>query len=102
MGASSLPQGRVKVVGKSGQIALGKQYAGKRLQLQLLDDGSILLRPVVVIPESQVWTLAEPHRSRIARRGLRAEKLRTPSQRARPSETNRAQPYVSGSVLARK
>jgi hypothetical protein len=57
----------IKVVGKSGQISLGKRYAGKTLELQRLDDGSLLLRAVAMVPESQLWTLAEPHRSRIAR-----------------------------------
>ena len=57
----------IKVVGKSGQISLGKRYAGKTLELQRLDDGSLLLRAVAMVPESQLWTLEEPHRSRIAR-----------------------------------
>jgi hypothetical protein len=59
--------GEIKVVGKSGQISLGKRYAGKMLELQRLDDGSLLLRAVAMVPESQLWTLEEPHRSRIAR-----------------------------------
>jgi hypothetical protein len=57
----------IKVVGKSGQISLGKRYAGKTLELQRLDDGSLLLRAVAMVPESQLWTLEETHRSRIAR-----------------------------------
>ena len=57
----------IKVVGKSGQISLGKRYAGKTLELQRLDDGTLLLRAVALIPESQLWTLQEPARSRIAR-----------------------------------
>ena len=57
----------IKVVGKSGQISLGKRYAGKTLELQRLDDASLLLRAVAMVPESQLWTLEEPHRSRIAR-----------------------------------
>ena len=57
----------IKVVGKSGQISLGKRYAGKILELQRLDDGSLLLRAVAMVPESQLWTLQEPHRSRIAK-----------------------------------
>ena len=57
----------IKVVGKSGQISLGKRYAGKTLELQRLEDGSLLLRAVAMVPESQLWTLEEPHRSRIAR-----------------------------------
>ena len=65
MGGSSANE--IKVVGKSGQISLGKRYAGRTLELQRLEDGSLLLRAVAVIPESQLWTLDEPHRSRIVR-----------------------------------
>jgi hypothetical protein len=55
----------LKTVGKSGQISLGKGFAGKTLRLRRQEDGSILLTPVAVIPESQLWTLREPHRSAI-------------------------------------
>ena len=57
----------IKVVGKSGQISLGKRYAGKTLELERLEDGSLLLRAVAMVPESQLWTLQEPHRSRIGK-----------------------------------
>jgi hypothetical protein len=57
----------IKVVGKSGQISLGKKYAGKTLRLVRRDDGSILITSVAMVPESQLWTLQEPHRSSIAR-----------------------------------
>jgi len=57
----------IKVVGKSGQISLGKRYAGKMLELQRLEDGSLLLRAVAMVPESQLWTLEESHRARIAK-----------------------------------
>lgn len=71
----------VKLVGKSGQISLGKAYAGKLLRLERHDDGSILLTAVAVVPESQLWTVTEPDRSRIAQ-GL-AWARRTP-----PRETD--------------
>jgi hypothetical protein len=57
----------IKVVGKSGQISLGKGYAGKTLRVERHEDGSIVLTAVVMVPESQLWTTEEPHRSRIAR-----------------------------------
>lgn len=57
----------IKVVGKSGQISLGKRYAGKTLRLERRQDGTVLLTPVVMVPEAQLWTLEEPHRSRIER-----------------------------------
>lgn len=58
---------KIKVVGKSGQISLGKSYAGKTLRLERRRDGTMVLTAVAVVPEIQVWTLKEPHRSRIAR-----------------------------------
>ncbi|HBL30987.1 MAG TPA: hypothetical protein DD490_29490 [Acidobacteria bacterium] len=57
----------IKTVGKSGQISLGKSFAGKTLRMNRQGDGSILLTPVAMIPESQLWTLQEPHRSAIAK-----------------------------------
>lgn len=57
----------IKVVGKSGQISLGKSYAGKTLRLERHQDGTVVLTAVAMVPESQLWTLQEPHRSRIER-----------------------------------
>lgn len=68
----------LKVVGKSGQISLGKRFAGKTLRLERRRDGSVLLTAVAVVPESQLWTLEEPHRSKI-QRGL-AWAAQTPPQ----------------------
>jgi hypothetical protein len=70
-----------KVVGRSGQISLGKSYAGKTFRLERFKDGRLVLTAVVLVPESQLWTLAEPHRSRIERGLAWAAK-------ARPQETN--------------
>jgi hypothetical protein len=56
-----------KVVGRSGQISLGKRYAGKTFRLERFKDGRLVLTAVVLVPETQLWTLAEPHRSRIER-----------------------------------
>ena len=66
-GVAEVAPPEVKVVGRSGQISLGKKYAGKVLQLERLADGAILLTAVVMVPERQAWTLQEPDRSRIAR-----------------------------------
>lgn|SRR5262245_11168140 len=55
----------IKMVGKSGQISLGKRYAGKTLRLERRPDGTVLLTAVAMVPEAQLWALEEPHRSRI-------------------------------------
>jgi hypothetical protein len=57
----------IKRVGQSGQISVGRQLAGKLLRLEQIEDGRLLLTPVVDVPESQMWTLQEPHMSRIER-----------------------------------
>jgi hypothetical protein len=58
---------QLKTVGQSGQISLGKAYIGKTLQMTTQPDGTIVLTPVAIVPESQMWTLQEPARSAIAR-----------------------------------
>jgi hypothetical protein len=67
MPESSADRVELKVVGKSGQISLGKSYAGKTLRLERRSDGTMLLTAVAVVPEHQLWTIEEPHRSQIAR-----------------------------------
>ena len=57
----------IKVVGKSGQISLGKRYAGKTLRVERRTDGTVILTAVAMVPEHQLWTVQEPHRSRIER-----------------------------------
>lgn len=69
----------IKVVGRSGQISLGKTYAGKALRVEHRRDGTIVLTAVAVVPESQLWTLQEPDRSRITR-GLAWASTTTPKQ----------------------
>ena len=46
----------VKVVGNSGQISLGKRFAGQYYQVEHLEDGAILLRPVKIVPANTAKT----------------------------------------------
>ena len=64
---SAARRAEIKVVGRSGQISLGKRLAGKTLRLERFGDGRIVLTAMALVPESQLWTLSEPHRSRIER-----------------------------------
>jgi hypothetical protein len=75
------PSIEIKVVGESGQISLGKSYAGKVFRVERSVGGRIVLTAVAMVPESHLWTLSEPHRSRI-RRGL------TWAARTKPRETH--------------
>jgi len=40
----------LKEVGASGQISLGKKYAGQLFAVDVQPDGAILMRPVKVVP----------------------------------------------------
>jgi putative transposon-encoded protein len=55
----------VKVIGTSGQITLGKQYAGKTILVEEVEKGVWLLKIARVIPDNEVWLHTEPAKSRI-------------------------------------
>ena len=39
----------VKLVGRSGQLSLGKKFSGQYYEVEHLADGAILLRPVTIV-----------------------------------------------------
>jgi CRISPR/Cas system CMR subunit Cmr4 (Cas7 group RAMP superfamily) len=45
----------IKTISSSGQISLGKAFAGKRVMLERLEDGRWVVTPVQVIPEHLLW-----------------------------------------------
>ena len=53
-----LPQSNtntIKQVGANGQIALGKEYAGKQVQVSKLEDGSLIIKTGKFIPDNEKW-----------------------------------------------
>jgi len=49
----------VKQVNKQGQISIGKKYAGKRVQVDLYPDGTVILKPVEIISEFEINLLKD-------------------------------------------
>jgi CRISPR/Cas system CMR subunit Cmr4 (Cas7 group RAMP superfamily) len=47
--------GEIKTISSSGQISLGKAFAGKVVKLEHLEDGRWMVTPVQVIPEHLMW-----------------------------------------------
>ena len=45
----------LKMVGNSGQLSLGKKYAGQYFQVEQQPDGAVLLRPMTLIPSTEAW-----------------------------------------------
>ena len=90
----------LKTVGSSGQISIGKAYAGKTLRVTVQSDGTMLLTPVVVVPEHQLWTVQEPHRTAIARGMAHAAAQRSQGVHAHALVgSTQARIFVGGSGL---
>jgi hypothetical protein len=45
----------VKVVGASGQISLGKEYAGRQVLVEEAEPGVWMVRTAAVIPDNERW-----------------------------------------------
>ncbi len=58
---------QVKTIGASGQISLGKEYAGRPVLIEEVEKGVWLIKTVKIIPDSEMWLHEEPARSRIDR-----------------------------------
>ncbi len=49
----------VKVVGRNGQISLGKEFAGRQVLVEEREPGVWLVRTATVVPDNERW-LHEP------------------------------------------
>ena len=56
----------LKSVGTSGQLSLGKKYAGQFFAMESLNDGAILLKPMKVVPASAAWIHEPSMQKRLA------------------------------------
>jgi hypothetical protein len=57
----------LKMVGSSGQLSLGKKYAGKYFQVEHLKGGAVLLRPMKVVPDAEAWVHEPAPRAQLRR-----------------------------------
>ena len=46
---------QTKIVGASGQISLGKQYAGLQVMIEEIEPGEWRIQSAITIPTSQTW-----------------------------------------------
>jgi hypothetical protein len=56
----------LKMVGSSGQLSLGKKFAGRYFDVEQQPDGVLLLRPMKVVPESEAWLHTPEMQERLA------------------------------------
>ena len=66
----------LKMVGNSGQLSLGKKYAGRYFQVEQQPDGAVLLRPMTLIPSTEAWAHEPAMLNQLRRAGQWAK--RTP------------------------
>ena len=45
----------VKMVGANGQISLGKEFAGKMVLIDQVDDGTWIIKSGEFVPDSEKW-----------------------------------------------
>lgn len=57
----------LKIVGKSGQISLGKALAGMGFVMETLPGGDILLKHAVVVPVKELWLHEPAMKDKLAR-----------------------------------
>ncbi len=51
----ALVQVEIKTIGSSGQISLGKQYAGRTVTVEQIADGVWTIKTAQVIPDDELW-----------------------------------------------
>ena len=45
----------IKTIGSSGQISLGKEYAGRTVMVEEIESGVWMVRTARVIPDNELW-----------------------------------------------
>ena len=55
----------IKYVGDNGQISLGKEYAGKQVQLVKSEEGIITIKTGFFIPDNERWLYQEDNLERL-------------------------------------
>lgn len=55
----------IKIVSTNGQISLGKEYAGKQVQVSKLDDGTLIIKTGKFIPDNEKWLYKDNNLERL-------------------------------------
>jgi hypothetical protein len=63
----------IKTVGSSGQIALGKQYAGRHVMVEELEPGVWIVKIGEFIPDNERWLEEPAVKAKLDRAIARAE-----------------------------
>jgi len=58
-------QAQIKTIGASGQISIGKEYAGRHVIVEEIEKGVWLIKTASIIPDSEMWMHEEPAKTKI-------------------------------------
>ncbi len=56
---------QVKIIGSNGQVSLGKEFAGKMVLIDKINDGTWLIKAGEFIPDSEKWLHQELHLTKL-------------------------------------
>lgn len=57
----------VKSVGASGQISLGKEYAGRQVLVEMPTEGVWIIKTARIVPDNEAWLENPQIKQRVAR-----------------------------------
>ena len=55
----------IKTIGNSGQISLGKEYAGRTVMVEEVERGVWVIKTAQVIPDNELWLHTPEARARL-------------------------------------
>lgn len=56
---------QVKIVGNNGQLSLGKQFAGKMVLVDQIDEGTWFIKAGTFVPDSESWLYQKGNEAKI-------------------------------------
>lgn len=56
---------QIKTIGQSGQISLGKEYAGRTVVVDNPEEGVWVIKTAQVIPDNELWLHQDPDLSKV-------------------------------------
>ena len=80
----------VKSIGTSGQISLGKEYAGRQVLIEKPAEGVWIIRTATIIPDNEAWLHDEAAQQRLKKSLAWAKK--NPAQASDPESLPKANP----------
>ena len=60
-------QAQVKTIGSNGQVSLGKEFAGKMVLVEQIEEGTWVIKCGEFVPDSEKWLYQAKNKAKIER-----------------------------------